>query len=354
MHAFCVDLTDVLGLGAPEHLRPLRTAGGPLAVPIDRAVDRPGLGRRRATPSRGAYRDYHHHTVHAPPAVGQRRLAPTTTSAALALGPRARRRLRGARAARGVADGGLCVCAIDTELLGHWWYEGVALARRRGRRGRPPGPRARRPRRRAGAPRAEPRRPAACPPPPGARRATSSTWDAPERRRAGVRRRAPPSCASWPPGEAREPRRGARAARAAVLATGRSWSPATSPSPTPRERAARHRAGPRRRARLSRLRARPGYATSRRTRPPLLSSRREHPHPDPLVGVPAAHRGRPRAPRAQALRAARRPGRRGPRAHARHGGVAGRGGDGRRARPPRARARAARATSASSSRGSST
>jgi 1,4-alpha-glucan branching enzyme len=24
-----------------------------------------------------------------------------------------------------VADGGLCVCALDTELLGHWWYEGI-------------------------------------------------------------------------------------------------------------------------------------------------------------------------------------------------------------------------------------
>jgi 1,4-alpha-glucan branching enzyme len=24
-----------------------------------------------------------------------------------------------------VADGSLCVCALDTELLGHWWYEGV-------------------------------------------------------------------------------------------------------------------------------------------------------------------------------------------------------------------------------------
>jgi len=24
-----------------------------------------------------------------------------------------------------VADGGVCVCALDTELLGHWWYEGV-------------------------------------------------------------------------------------------------------------------------------------------------------------------------------------------------------------------------------------
>jgi 1,4-alpha-glucan branching enzyme len=24
-----------------------------------------------------------------------------------------------------VADGGVCVCALDTELLGHWWYEGA-------------------------------------------------------------------------------------------------------------------------------------------------------------------------------------------------------------------------------------
>jgi 1,4-alpha-glucan branching enzyme len=24
-----------------------------------------------------------------------------------------------------VTEGGVCVCALDTELLGHWWYEGV-------------------------------------------------------------------------------------------------------------------------------------------------------------------------------------------------------------------------------------
>src|SRR5205814_5666115 len=28
-------------------------------------------------------------------------------------------------ARRRVAGGGLCVCALDTELLGHWWYEGI-------------------------------------------------------------------------------------------------------------------------------------------------------------------------------------------------------------------------------------
>src|SRR5260370_761381 len=36
VHAFCVDLTDLHGLGAAEHLWPVRTPGGPVAVPIDR------------------------------------------------------------------------------------------------------------------------------------------------------------------------------------------------------------------------------------------------------------------------------------------------------------------------------
>jgi 1,4-alpha-glucan branching enzyme len=31
-----------------------------------------------------------------------------------------------ARVGSRIRDGGLCVCALDTELLGHWWYEGVA------------------------------------------------------------------------------------------------------------------------------------------------------------------------------------------------------------------------------------
>ena len=38
MRAACVDLTDVLGRGAPAQLRPLRSPAGPLLVPLDRAV----------------------------------------------------------------------------------------------------------------------------------------------------------------------------------------------------------------------------------------------------------------------------------------------------------------------------
>ena len=75
--------------------------------------------------------------------------------------------------------------------------------------------------------------------------------------------------------------------------------------------------------------------------------------PDPLLGVPAADRGRPRPPRAQALRGAGRARRRGPRADPRRRGVAGRGAQRRRRHPPHPRAEAARPTWASSSPGSS-
>ena len=61
----------------------------------------------------------------------------TTASAydherALALAARARRdfvartRERLQRDGAGLPGGGLVVCALDTELLGHWWYEGIA------------------------------------------------------------------------------------------------------------------------------------------------------------------------------------------------------------------------------------
>jgi 1,4-alpha-glucan branching enzyme len=86
-------------------------------------------------PASGAYRDYHHHTVHhhnpwsndgraydhdAALALARRHAADFVT--------RTRARLDGGAGAReGMAPGGpLVVCALDTELLGHWWYEGVA------------------------------------------------------------------------------------------------------------------------------------------------------------------------------------------------------------------------------------
>ena len=62
-------------------------------------------------------------------------------------------------------------------------------------------------------------------------------------------------------------------------------------------------------------------------------------HPDPLLGVPADRRGRPRAPRAQALRGAGGARRGGPRPHARARARPARGGPRGRARAPHARAR---------------
>ena len=119
--AVCVDLTDVLGRGAGEQLRPLRTAAGPSLVPIDREIIElvwsPG-----GYPSYAAYRAYHLRSArdHHPWAVDG---SPYDADRA-----RARCRVDArhfvARVAERLAGGGLCVCAIDTELLGHWWYEG--------------------------------------------------------------------------------------------------------------------------------------------------------------------------------------------------------------------------------------
>lgn len=121
VHATCVDLTDVFGPGDPRHLRPLASEAGPLLVPIDRvAVDL--VWARNGYPSNAAYRDHHRRTArdHHPWAndgavYDPARAAEQTARHAADFVARVRRRLR---------DGGLCVCALDTELLGHWWHEG--------------------------------------------------------------------------------------------------------------------------------------------------------------------------------------------------------------------------------------
>ncbi len=123
VHAVCVDLTDVLGgRGAPGHLRPLRTEAGPLLVPIDRQTMEL-VWSDRGYPAHGAYRDYHHRTTHDHhpwandgSVYDRDRAAAQAREDAAAFVADVRER---------VADGGLSVCALDTELLGHWWYEGV-------------------------------------------------------------------------------------------------------------------------------------------------------------------------------------------------------------------------------------
>jgi 1,4-alpha-glucan branching enzyme len=129
VHATCVELTNRFGLGAREHLRPLAGEDGVTFVPIDRATMQL-VWSDDGYPANGVYRDYHHHTVHhhtpwgndgeaydhvQAVALAKRHAADFVT--------RTRERLR--RDGAGLPGGGLAVCALDTELLGHWWYEGI-------------------------------------------------------------------------------------------------------------------------------------------------------------------------------------------------------------------------------------
>jgi 1,4-alpha-glucan branching enzyme len=122
VRATCVELTGIFGRGDRRHLRPLISEDGPVLWPIDRQT-MALVWSRRGYPAGAAYRDYHHHTTHRH-RVWRNDGAPYDRAQAL---ERARadagdfvRRVR-----ERVAGGGVCVCALDTELLGHWWYEGI-------------------------------------------------------------------------------------------------------------------------------------------------------------------------------------------------------------------------------------
>ena len=126
----CVELTRRLGLGAREHLRPLLGDGDVVLFGIDRATVSL-VWSDTGYPADGAYRDYHRHTTHhhnpwrndggeydhdLAQARAREHAADFVT--------RTRARLR--RDGEGQPGGGLAVCALDTELLGHWWYEGLS------------------------------------------------------------------------------------------------------------------------------------------------------------------------------------------------------------------------------------
>jgi 1,4-alpha-glucan branching enzyme len=121
VRTFCVDQTRVPGF---DHLTPVATEPGPAAVPIDWDTVQLVWNDRDGYPTHGTYRDYWGRTVHD--------LKPWSNAgepydheAALALArEHASDFVR--RAAERLAGGGLLCCALDTELLGHWWYEGLA------------------------------------------------------------------------------------------------------------------------------------------------------------------------------------------------------------------------------------
>jgi 1,4-alpha-glucan branching enzyme len=122
VRATCVELTGLFGLGDGRHLHPLATDEGPILWPIDREAIALVWGDR-GYPAAGAYRDYHaltghHHRVWSNDGTryDHERALVLAAEHAHDFVRRVRARTRG---------GGVCVCALDTELLGHWWYEGV-------------------------------------------------------------------------------------------------------------------------------------------------------------------------------------------------------------------------------------
>jgi 1,4-alpha-glucan branching enzyme len=128
--AFCVDQTDALGLGSLDQLEPVATEAGPVAVPIDWELISL-VWDPRGYPAHADYRNYHGRTVHdlRPWSNGG---VPYRHWHALVLARRHARefvervgaRLDAYRSDRGRP--GLACVALDTELLGHWWYEGIA------------------------------------------------------------------------------------------------------------------------------------------------------------------------------------------------------------------------------------
>jgi 1,4-alpha-glucan branching enzyme len=129
--AFCVDQTELHGRGSPEQLEPVATEAGPVAIPIDWQTVELVWNDVAGYPVNPAYRDYHRRTIHdlKPWNNGG---GPYRHADALALAREHARDFVARAVARLDAYGlergrpGLLCCALDTELLGHWWYEGIA------------------------------------------------------------------------------------------------------------------------------------------------------------------------------------------------------------------------------------
>jgi 1,4-alpha-glucan branching enzyme len=131
VRAFCVDQTahgDELA-----QLEPRVTPAGPVAAPIDwRTIAL--VWDDHGYPADGIYRDYHAPTINGlRPWANSGRSYDREAAAARArehardFVARVVARAEEYRVARGRPA--LIVCALDTELLGHWWYEGIEWLR---------------------------------------------------------------------------------------------------------------------------------------------------------------------------------------------------------------------------------
>jgi 1,4-alpha-glucan branching enzyme len=135
--AVCVELTNRFGLGAGEHLRPIATESGVQLVPIDRSTISL-VWSDHGYPAAEAYRDYHHHTIHhhnpwnnGGEAYQHEAALALARSHAADFVTRTLERLDDHRSqtTEEQAAPPLVVCAVDTELFGHWWYEGTEWLR---------------------------------------------------------------------------------------------------------------------------------------------------------------------------------------------------------------------------------
>jgi 1,4-alpha-glucan branching enzyme len=113
-----VDLTDVRRC-PPAPRTPLRTAAGPLLAPLDREIIEL-VWSDGGYPSRDAYLDTHWRTP-------MRHMVRSVDGAMHDPGRAAAQVHADAEdfVSRVAGREGLCVCALDTELLGEWWREGV-------------------------------------------------------------------------------------------------------------------------------------------------------------------------------------------------------------------------------------
>ena len=125
----CVDQTQVNGIGGLDNLEPVLTPSGVVAVPIDWQTVQLVWNGLTGYPATASYRDYHRRTTHdlRPWSIGGRPYRPAearaqATEHARDFVARVIARLDGYASERGRP--GLVCFALDTELLGHWWYEG--------------------------------------------------------------------------------------------------------------------------------------------------------------------------------------------------------------------------------------
>ncbi len=124
----CVDQSAANGADSLDNLEPVALDGGVVAAPVDwRTVDL--VWHERGYPSAAAYRSSFERTIHSLMPRANHGSAWNPEEARAQAHAHAARFLAGVRERLDIyADqrggDGLCVFAIDTELLGHWWYEG--------------------------------------------------------------------------------------------------------------------------------------------------------------------------------------------------------------------------------------